>query len=454
MNELAEHTTLKRSFQALTLVGALGLAVSWWQHSGNLAYGASIILIAGFVLGLCVSSWATYRFTLWILIANLTALLAPGWFLSIGSFSLTNSWLMLIVVQLIMFGMGTQMSVRDLAQVALMPKGVIVGLACQFTIMPLLGFSLAHAFQLPPEIAAGVILIGSCSSGLASNVMTFIAKGNLALSVAITALATAMAPVMTPMWMKILAGSLVEVDAFKMSLEIIKMVIVPIMAAFVHDWLANYGPRIRQQVLVGVAVSAVWLLIIALGGWQWLIQGLPEESRWIHIYSIPGFLAAALAFGAVYHFAVQAWPKLDRWMPVVSMFGIVYFTLVTTAKGRDQLMDVGALLLLATFLHNMLGYVLGYWGGRLFGMSKQDSRTIAIEVGTQNGAMATGLARAMGKLETVGLSAIIFAPLMNITGSIIANYWRRSSDEIASAPTQDALTAQSTLVPNQTPPHA
>ena len=117
-------------------------------------------------------------------------------------------------------------------------------------------------------------------------------------------------------------------------------------------------------------------------------------------------------------------------MPSVSMFGIVYFTLVTTAKGRDQLLEVGLLLLLATFLHNALGYLLGYWGGRLLGMNRQDSRTIAIEVGTQNGAMGTGLAKAMGKLETVGLAAIIFAPLMNITGSILANYWRRTSERL------------------------
>ena len=223
MNELSTQTRLKQCFVGLSIVGLLGFAASWWRHSAPLANGAGLILITAFVLGLFVSQWVSYRFTLWILIANLSALLAPQWFLSVGGFSLTDSWLLLVIVQSIMFGMGTQMSLRDLAQVALMPKGVLVGLTCQFTIMPLLGFTLAHLFRLPPEIAAGVILIGSCSSGLASNVMCYIAKGNLALSVAITALATAMAPIMTPLWMKTLAGSLVEVDAFKMSLDIVKM---------------------------------------------------------------------------------------------------------------------------------------------------------------------------------------------------------------------------------------
>ena len=430
MNELSTQTRLKQCFVGLSIIGLLGFAASWWRHSASLANGAGLILITAFVLGLFVRQWASYRFTLWILIANLSALLAPQWFLSVGGFSLTDSWLLLVIVQSIMFGMGTQMSLRDLAQVALMPKGVLVGLTCQFTIMPLLGFTLAHLFRLPPEIAAGIILIGSCSSGLASNVMCYIAKGNLALSVAITALATAMAPIMTPLWMKTLAGSLVEVDAFKMSLDIVKMVIVPILAAFVHDWLTAYSAKVRRCVLACTLIGALWLVFISAGGWRWIESRVPEKSRMLDLLSIPGFLAAALVVGTLYDYAAKRFPKLELWMPSVSMFGIVYFTLVTTAKGRDQLLEVGLLLLLATFLHNALGYLLGYWGGRLLGMNRQDSRTIAIEVGTQNGAMGTGLAKAMGKLETVGLAAIIFAPLMNITGSILANYWRRTSERL------------------------
>ncbi len=101
----------------MSLLGLLGLALSAWWHWRDLAYTAGIVLIGSFVLALLVREWASYRFTLWILIANLTALLAPQWFLNVGSLSLTDSWLLLIVVQSIMFGMGTQMSVRDLAQV-------------------------------------------------------------------------------------------------------------------------------------------------------------------------------------------------------------------------------------------------------------------------------------------------------------------------------------------------
>ena len=76
-------------------------------------------------------------------------------------------------------------------------------------------------------------------------------------------------------------------------------------------------------------------------------------------------------------------------------------------------------------LHNLTGYTLGYWSGRLFRMSERDCRTIAIEVGMQNGGLASGIAKAMGKIATVGLAPAIFGPLMNITGSILASYWHR-----------------------------
>jgi len=112
-------------------------------------------------------------------------------------------------------------------------------------------------------------------------------------------------------------------------------------------------------------------------------------------------------------------------MPLVSMFGIIYFTLVTTAAGRDNLMKVGFLLFIASVIHNAAGYFFGYWLSRLFGMDKNSSRTIAFEVGLQNGGMASGLAGSMGKLGTVGLPAAVFSPWMNISGSILANYWRR-----------------------------
>lgn len=415
----------------MLLLGLLVLALGWWQHSATISMIAGLITMFAFCMGLAIPEWVGYRFTFWILIANIGAMLAPQWFRNIGEFSLTNSWLMLIVIQAIMFGMGTQMSLRDFAQVVKMPQGVLVGLSCQFLIMPLLGISLTKVFPLPPEVAAGVILIGSCSSGLASNVMTFMAKGNLALSVTITALATVLAPVMTPLWMKLLAGSLVDINAFKMSMDIVKMVLVPILAAFVHEWLSSRERRTRRIIQGLSFLAATWITFLMLGGWRWLIDICVDPTEnFLSALSIPGFFGAAIVFGFVYHHAVGVFPKLKGWMPIVSMLGIVYYTLVTTAFGRDQLLDVGLVLVFVTFLHNSLGFLLGYLASRALGMNRQDARTIAIEVGMQNGAMGTGIARSMGKLDTVGLAATIFGPLMNITGSVLANYWRQTADEL------------------------
>ena len=112
-------------------------------------------------------------------------------------------------------------------------------------------------------------------------------------------------------------------------------------------------------------------------------------------------------------------------MPLLSMAGIVYFTTITTAAGRDNLLLVGGLLVLVAMLHNGAGYFFGYWLARLARLDKASCRTVAIEVGLQNGGMASGIAGAMGKLATVGLAAAVFSPWMNISGSVLANIWRR-----------------------------
>ena len=106
------------------------------------------------------------------------------------------------------------------------------------------------------------------------------------------------------------------------------------------------------------------------------------------------------------------------------MAGIGLIIVVITAAGRDALLVVGLLLVVAMLIHNVSGYFLGYWSARLLRMPERDCRTIAIEVGLQNAGLGSGLALAMGKLSTVGLAPAIFAPIMNITGSSLALWWR------------------------------
>src|SRR5438445_11581735 len=110
-------------------------------------------------------------------------------------------------------------------------------------------------------------------------------------------------------------------------------------------------------------------------------------------------------------------------MPLISMAGMALIIVVITAAGRESLLRVGGLLVLATFLHNVAGYFLGYWSGRLLGFQERDCRTIALEVGMQNAGLASGLALTMGKIATVGLAPAIFGPMMNITGSSISSWW-------------------------------
>jgi len=380
-----------------------------------------------------ISRLRGYQFTAWIIAAVAAAMVYPTAFLKWGNFDLNNKWVILLVVQMVMFGMGTQMSLRDFAGVARSPRGVLVGTLGRFIIMPLAGWVLIKLFHFPDEIAAGVILIGSCSSGLASNVMAYLARANLALSVTITAVTTMLAPMMTPFWMKLLAGTLVEVSAFKMMMDIIKIVLVPIGAALLHDYLKHASPRGRKTVLLIAVFGTVWLAFLAVGGWPLLKSNMTDMP--LQLVGLSGFLLSAFVIGAVYHRLTRRFP-LDRWMPLASMAGIGYFTAVTTAAGRDNLLQVGALLFVVAILHNTTGYFFGYWLGRATGLDKNSARSVAFEVGLQNGGMASGLAGTMGKLGTVGLAAAIFSPWMNISGSVLANYWRKRSAFAEAAPRQ------------------
>jgi bile acid:Na+ symporter, BASS family len=385
---------------------------------------AIVFLLVAFAITLRFSKvFRGYQFTAWIIAVVAAAMIYPAQFLHVGNFDMRNQWVMLIAIQLVMFGMGTQMSVKDFAGVAKSPRGVFVGIVCHFSVMPLVGLGLTKIFHFPPEIAAGVILIGSCSSGLASNVMAFMAKSNLALSVTVTAVTTMIAPIMTPFWMKFLAGAWVEVSFFKMMVEIIKIVVVPIGAALLHDYLKHASTRGRRVVYGITMFAALWMAFLVFGGWEYLKAHVADGA--LTAIALGGFLISAFVIGSVYHALAKRLAWLDKIMPTMAIVGILYVTAMTTASGRDNLLKVGALLFLASVMHNTAGYFLGYFLSRIAGLDKNSSRSIAFEVGLQNGGMASGLASAMGKLGTVGLAAAIFIPWMNVSGSVLANYWSK-----------------------------
>ncbi len=350
---------------ALCLIGALGV----------LLFGAGLaatgIFVVGFLVALAIGGMGHAKikphvFTIWVLASVIVALYFPQYFLNVGDFQLTGliKWLIMII----MFGMGTSMSLQDFAGVAKMPKGIFVGLVCQFTIMPLVGLTLAKTFGFEAEIAAGIVLIGSVSGGVASNVMAYIAKANLALSITMTAVSTVVAPLMTPLLMQLLANQFIAIDFVAMMISVAQIVLLPI---------------------------ALGLLVNKL---------LAERADLLH-----------------------------KVMPLLSMGAIVVVLAIIVAAGREDLLIIGPLLFFAAILHNAIGYVLGYWGCRMLGMNEQDSRTISLEVGMQNGGLATALAAEMGKAATVGLAPAIFGPWMNVSGSALANWWRGKPAEGAEA---------------------
>lgn len=169
-----------------------------------------------------IGKFAGDTFALWVLLAAGLAMWIPEYFTWISPWITT-------LLGIVMFGMGMTLKLEDFKLVLLQPKGVIIGIIGQFTIMPFLAFVLAKLFQLPPEIAVGVILVGCCPGGTASNVMTFLAKGNTALSVTITSCTTLLAPIVTPALIYFLASEWLPVSFMAMFLSVVKVVLIPIV---------------------------------------------------------------------------------------------------------------------------------------------------------------------------------------------------------------------------------
>ncbi|MBP6181033.1 bile acid:sodium symporter family protein [Flavobacterium sp.] len=340
------------------ILGILGLGILI-SGGGLLATGPFVVsaLICLAIGGRSVSILNQMSFTIWVMAAVSVGFFYPQYFQKIGDFKFTG--FIVPLIQLIMFTMGTEMSLKDFEGVIKTPKAVLIGLISHFTIMPLVGFTLAKSFGFPPEIAAGVILMGSVPSGVTSNVLAFIAKANMPLSVTIAAISTLVAPIMTPFLMKLLAGQYVDIDLLAMMLHVAEIIILPI--------------------LLGLLVNK--------------------------------FLRNSIK-------------KLQTMLPKISMFGVLMMMIVIVSSGRDSLLEIGPLLFLSAMIHHTIGYLLGYWSGRFMGLDEASCRTISLEVGMQNGGLASGIALQMGKIATVGLASVIAVPWMTISGSMLSNWWR------------------------------
>jgi BASS family bile acid:Na+ symporter len=390
----------------------------------NFASGGPYLILFFLFLAIAVrgfSSFKSFSYTIWIFTAVSASMFYPEYFMSFGGFQFKK--LIVPLLQIIMFGMGSQMSLNDFTGVIKMPKGVIIGVSAQFVIMPLVAFAISMIFNFPPEIAAGIILVGCVPSGLASNVMSYIARANLALAVTIGAISTLLSPFVTPMLMKMLGGQFIEVNFWSMMLDILNMIILPIVAGFMFN-LFNSGNEKMRVKFIQLSIFFVIILLTNLvfvkakgADFSEFIKAMAKSLSWF--YFLP-------MIGAVLLRRLLKGDKqlMEKILSMLSMVGIAVIITIITAAGRESLLQVGALLLITSLLHNVAGYSLGYTVSWLFGMPEKDRRTVALEVGMQNGGLASGLALQMGKIATVGLAPAIFGPLMNITGSVLASWWR------------------------------
>ncbi|MFC0201690.1 bile acid:sodium symporter family protein [Paracoccus rhizosphaerae] len=198
-------------------------------------------------------------FAIWVLLFAVLGFLLPDVFRQLTPWIVT-------LLGVIMFGMGLTISTRDFAEVLRRPFDVGLGVVSQFVIMPLLAFALTRIIPMPPEVAAGVILVGCCPGGTSSNVMTYLAKGDTALSVACTSVTTLLAPVVTPFLVLMLASEFLPVDAWAMFQSIVKMVLLPLALGFAAQRLVPGFVRAAIPALPLVSVTGIVLIVAAVVG--------------------------------------------------------------------------------------------------------------------------------------------------------------------------------------------
>lgn len=265
-----------------------------------------------------------------------------------------------------MLGMGLTLSVDDFRGVGAIPGSVVVGFCAQYTIMPLTGWLVAWLLDLEQGPAVGIILVASCPGGMASNMISLLARANVALSVVLTLMSTLLSFFFTPLWCKLLAGQYVPVDAWGMCLSSLQMVVAPVVLGFLIRWKM---PRTADRIGAFGPTIAVVAFTMVSGG-----------------------IVAASADVIATHF--------------------------------------GGLAMAATLLH-VVGFLVGYILTKALGYSESIARTVSIEVGMQNGGMASTLARKHFPTLPLAAAATVFSGVIqNIIGGMMAAWWRSRSTVI------------------------
>lgn len=204
-----------------------------------------------------VSRFASKYFVVWVLLLAVVAYLLPSGFKWIGPY-------ISLLLGIIMFGMGLTLKISDFAIVFRKPLPVIIGVLAQYIIMPGVAFLLAKILHLQPELAAGLVLVGACPGGTASNVMVYLAKGDVALSVAMTSISTILSPVLTPLVLLVLAGQWIPVDAKSMFLSIAEVILIPIAIGILVNVFFPRAVRKSTEALPLVSVVAIVAIVAAV----------------------------------------------------------------------------------------------------------------------------------------------------------------------------------------------
>lgn len=317
-----------------------------------------------------ISNFAGKYFAFLVIIVAVIAFLIPDTFLPFGKY-------ITILLGIVMFGMGLTLKAVDFKLIATHPKPVLIGVAAQFIIMPSTALAIAYILQLPGELAAGLVLLGSVPGGTASNVMVYLAKGNVPLSITMTSFSTLLAPLLTPLLLLLLAGQWMPVDPMSMFMSIVQVIILPI---------------------------ALGLIVKKL---------------------LPTFVEKSLNV-----------------VPLISVLAIITIVSAVVAGNVDNIASAGFLVFLGVFLHNGAGLLLGYYAGKMTGLSKLDCRAISIEVGMQNSGLGVALATAhLGPLAA--LPSALGAVWHNISGPILATYWSKrpveGSEKVSSTTTKTTV---------------
>ncbi len=307
-----------------------------------------------------IGSITSKFFIVWVLLFSGVALYTPGTFTPLGDY-------ISILLGIIMLGMGLTLTPADFKRIIERPRDVLIGSAAQWVIMPAAAYLLVVVLGLPWEIGVGLILVGAAPGGTASNVMTYLGRGDVALSVTITSVTTLAAPLVMPAWVVLLAGEQITVTFAEMAEEIVLIVLIPVIAGLTLRYLLDqYAPTAAKA---GLSI-----------------------------------------------------------FPAISVAAIVAIVAAVVGLNVENILTASAVVFLAVILHNGVGLGSGYGIGRLTGMAEDRSRACAFEVGMQNSGLAVALAVAFFD-PIAALIPALFSVWHNVSGPALANYFTRIDGE-------------------------